>query len=372
VSLSAIDEIIARNVGELCWFMLPELQSKTIDEIDPKFRSIWNAPLRGELAAIIAADPVVPYPVIYLPTEVEMGIAPQAFVYPPVTGQPVTLSNYLRAMRHFLDIQLSGGRSHIHLVWNAVKAMAPGSSEKELLIFMDQLWRGRWIIDDFLWADMRMSLMGGGTADGGLEILRDVERLEGEALRLIQTQRALKDSCKSLDEWMHELYCLLPDICTWLFFIRDANKTLKSDELEKYDRVLDEFHADIATTLDLPCIALEEQKNFAEYYAIAPLAEQQSAAGAITKIRGIYKGRTIIPKIWFEDAAAALMSLDETKLVFPGQLSPWENYSMIRELLPSDKYTKLNELDYAQAFGRAVTKMGEDRRWVLFRGMFGY
>lgn len=372
MSLSAIDEIISREVGRLCWFLLPELQTKTIAEDDSKYHAIWNAPLKGELAGVIDADPVVPYPVIYLDSDVRMGMASQPFIYPSVTGQPVTLRKYLRALRHLLDIQLSGGQLHIRLLWNAINTLARTQTTEELIRFMDQLWRGRWIADDSFWSGMRTSVFTGGTAAGAQKLLQDVDRLESEALRLIQAERAIKDSCKSLDEWLHEVYCLLPDISTWLFLIRDANKALKSDELGKFDRILDEFHADIATTLDIPCIALDNQNNFAEIYALKPLIKNRSVARAIMEIRGIYKGRTIIPKVWFGDATVALTSLDETKLDLSGE--PWDKdtHRRIRQMIPGDEYTKLNELDLAQAFGRSVTKNGADRRWLLFDGMFGY
>src|SRR5262249_20951272 len=151
-----------------------------------------------------------------------------------------------------------------------------------------QLWRGRWIIGAYDCAFIRRTVITGGLEVEVRELQSNAQRLETEALRLVQTERQLKDTARSMEEWLHEAYCLLPDIHTWSFFISHAKESLQSDELEKFHRILDEFQADIKTTLMIPCGTVRGSESLADAYAIRPLMENQSIDEAIVAIRGIY------------------------------------------------------------------------------------
>jgi hypothetical protein len=217
---------------------------------------------------------------------------------------------------------------------------------------------------------MRRSVITGGTDDGIRRLEEDVERLEAEALRLIQAVQQLKDSAESMDEWLHESYSLLPDILTWGLIIAWANKRHLSDELDKYHRVLDEFQADIGTTFTIPCCAPRGNDNLADAYAISPLLESETIDEAISKIRGIYRGRSIIPRVWYERAKTSLERLKETRWQRPEQII-LQRADDGAPLSPTD-YAALNEVDLSQAFGRAMTANSKENNWPFLGMLFDY
>lgn len=374
MSLTAIEEIIAREVGQLCWYLLPDMHpGLKRDEKDEAFRSLWDFDQPDELRAVRAENPPVQYPVIYLELEMASGIVPAPFVYPPSHGQALRLSEYLNILKRFLILEFTTrSNAHVPLIQRAIRTLAADLSKDELLGFVDNLWRGRWIVGAMDWAYLRRSVMTGGTEEALREVESNAQRLEKEALRLIETERQLKDTARSMEEWLHEAYCLLPDIFSWLICIHHANKHLKSDELEKYSRVLDEFMADIMTTLQIPCNSARGGRSLAEEYAIKPLVEKRSIDEAIAKIRGIYRGRSIIPRVWYklaENALNRLRSADLDALRFAYRRGKMEKAT---SPLPADDYEALNRLDLAQAFGRAMTMDSKKGHWRLLHSLFGY
>ncbi|RWR15933.1 hypothetical protein D2T30_22740 [Sinirhodobacter populi] len=70
-------------------------------------------------------------------------------------------------------------------------------------------------------------------------------------------------------------------------------------------------------------------------------------------IRGIYRGRSIIPKVWFEAASRALDRIATDHLPLRGaSFSP-------------EELDHLNRVDIAMLFGCALTKDGKDEHWML-------
>jgi hypothetical protein len=234
VSLGALDIILAREIGELCWYMVPRTKGEeNFDEKilgDEAFRGFWEPETSSELADIMRSDPVVEYPAVIL--DVSHGRGP--FVFPPKIGKGLRLSEYTRALRHFLIFQITAEerlvRGHI---LDIVRTAGRKLGEQELLRFVDQLWRGRWIMDSFSWGEMRTAVITGGGKAEIEQLYRDTERLASEAARVVATERRLKGDARSMDEWLFEAYCLLPEIATWFANTRRANDVVYNDEIEK-------------------------------------------------------------------------------------------------------------------------------------------
>src|SRR5439155_24140437 len=109
------------------------------------------------------------------------------------------------------------------------------------------------------------------------------------------------------------------------------NEHLRSDELEKYDRVLDEFMADIGTTIQIACGATNG--TLADSYAIAPLFECTSIEDAIARIRAIYRGRSIIPRVWYELARKALERVNPSEIQRIAKAGHLPNANELRAIL---------------------------------------
>lgn len=364
--LSAIDRIIAREVGFTCWVGLQKLYPG-IEELEEyqAYGALFEYLEPYELLAVRLEDPFVEYPVIYLGIDLFEGRAPAPFLYPPSHGQALRLSEYLAALRTFLMLQFisesESQEAHIPLIMNAVLTLARDVSKDELLRFADQLWRGRWIVGARSWSDLRRVIIAGGSEEGIRELENNVERLEAEALRLIQMERKLKDDAQSLEEWLHEAYCLLPDIHTWGVSIGRANRRYQSDELEKFDRVLDEFQADIWTTIRM--VALDK-RHLAYLYAYSPLVEKQSFDEAVKNIRGIYRGRSIIPRVWYETAKKAIERLKSTNVDL-SQVSRLDKPQSALSLFSPVDCAALSDIDLMQSFGRIMTMDSRESKLVL-------
>lgn len=357
--LSAIDRIIAREVGITCWWgglriLYPGIQKSEEYQEYGALSEYIHEPY--ELLAIRKEDPFVEYPVIYLSIDVSEGRAPAPFLYPRLYGQALRLSEYLAALKTFLILQfrsdLDSQEAYIPYIMNAVCTLERYHvSKDELLRFVDQLWRGRWIVGSHSWSKLRRLIIDGSSDEEIRELENDVERLEAEALRLIQMERNVKDNAQSLEEWLHEAYCLLPDIDTWLTYIRRANKRHQSDELEKFDRVLDEFQADIRTT---SLFVAGDRNHLANLYAYSPLVQKQSYDEAVKKIRGIYRGRSIIPRVWYETAKKAIERLKSTNVDLSQFNRLGEPESALSIFPPAD-CAALSDVDLLQSFGRVMT-----------------
>jgi|tagenome__1003787_1003787.scaffolds.fasta_scaffold20922703_5 hypothetical protein len=357
MGLDLIDRVIAREVGELCWHLLPSIQANLgmFSQADlekvrraPAYQPIWAPAEDDELRRVREEDPFVSYPVLLLDSDRQLDSL-AGLIYPPRHGVQLRLSGYLRHLRRFLILQLTAGHeAAARRVMRAVREFAKTASRKELLEFVDLIWRGRWIVGSFEWGRLRLSVLAGG-ADGLAALLADYDRLETEAVTVMQTERQLKDSAASMEEWLHEIFCLLPAVHATLFALGKANEARYSDELEKFDRVLDEFQADIHTTL---LIAFEERRIL-ETYIIKPLHESPDVDAALKQIRGLYRGRTIIPRAWHQFVERT------AKGGGGGPPSPAARASELLNVISLG----LSQPDPCAAFGRA-TCMDRDS-WVL-------
>jgi len=371
MTYTPIDKVIAHRVSQIFWNVLPDIYpGLRFDENDSRFKALWSAETE-ELQAVYDDDPLVDYPIIYLGIDVVAGIAPGPYLFPPNHGTKLRLSKYLAVLERFLILQLTGteGR-HVELIWYAVRDLAQKVSQEELLQFIDLLWRGRWICGARDWAEMRLSVITGGSDEGRIALQKDESRLTAEALRLIQEERRLKDKVSSLDEWLFSIYCFLPDVITWFYTIRRARESLNSDEFEKYDRVLDEFLADMMTTIQIPLMAAAGAKNFAEEYAIIPFLRAKSMDEAISSIHGIFRGRSIIPRVWFDFAKDALVRAHPDRSIMT--ISELELKPGPNGIFHEDDYKYLNCVDLASVFGLAFTQDGKDDNWLLLGNNFDY
>jgi len=340
MDLSLIDRIIGREIGKWCAEDFRQLfPDECAGALYEQFCDTLKRPEPPELRALTDEDPLVEYPVLYLSPS-EPTFPAKDIVAPPHCGQQLRLSEYLAALREFLLPQFTADHDrHIATIQNVLDTLEldAGLSDVELLRVADNMWRGRWIVGAETWAKVRMFVFE-GQVGGRFRLRKNSERLQEEALRLIGEERRLKDASRSLNEWLHAIYCLLPEVWMWGQTIAWANDRLQSDELGKYVRILDEYQADIATTLQVAFWPSEQSTTFADHYAIQEVERSESVEKAIANIRQIYRGRTIIPRVWYESAKRAL--------------------SQSREGGPpmTDKdYAILNDIDQLMAFGWGMT-----------------
>jgi hypothetical protein len=183
--------------------------------------------------------------------------------------------------------------------------------------------------------------------------------MEAEALRIISLERKLKETASTVEEWLHEAYCLLPDVMTWLTVLRRANESHKSDELEKYDRVLDEFQADIGTTLQFHREWSSGRSGLVDPYFLSPLRKEASVQDGLKAIRGIYRGRSIIPRVWY--ARAEAITADAA-----ARLGPCSCEALVDYISANDAVWEIDVSDTAASFGRAATLHTDS----LFLGWF--
>jgi hypothetical protein len=380
--LTVVDQIIGREVGLFFWEVLPSIYPGLRRDLasEELLNSLRPTSEPTELKKVRAENPLVEYPVIFLNSE-STGMSSlfkkllrrppsPVFSFPPKYGAPLPLAEYLAELKAFLVLQLYENENiHVSFIMRAIAALSSQATQEELLIFVDQLWRGRWIIGDLEWSIVRRFVIAGVNEEAEHQIQDDIGRLTEESLRLIQTERKLKETCASIDDWLHETYCLIPDIATWYFWISLAKTRCDNGELEKYARVLDEFQADIHTT----SYCANEPDSLCGLYAVTPLLESGSCEEAVRRIRGIFKGRSIITKAWFETAAAMIEKLGPNAIqsldLDAERLDP---DTWARKYIPEEARRNLAEVDLVACFGRQFTAKGRSRHWEPLLHFFGY
>jgi hypothetical protein len=170
-------------------------------------------------------------------------------------------------------------------------------------------------------------------------------------------ERTLKREARSLDEWLHELYCLTPDLWTWFEPLRVASGATRSDGLGKYDRVLNEILADIGTSISIPSVAVNDGGTFSDIYLLKPLLEHRGDIEATRLyIRGLCRGRTIIPQMWFEFANDVCQRSSNRDGFADGRKSEGCEISTLRALLTPEDRLVLDAADSACAFGRSISE----------------
>jgi len=199
-------------------------------------------------------------------------------------------------------------------------------------------------------------------SDEGLEALfANRSRVIDAATQIIFREREAKETASSTDEWLFEAYCLLPEILAWLWVLREMRNRAEDDELSKYDRVLDEFQADISTTITIPILHRNGSwAGLGKTYALDVLDRADSIDAARHEIRGIFKGRSIVPRVWYDEAMAALDRIERGGL-------PAHSDSFTRA-----EVEKLDRTDMALLFGCALTKDGKRDHWWITDELFGF
>lgn len=343
MTLDAIDRIIAREVGELCWHVVPILKP----ELTPiaraqRYRDIWAPPIEEEMAEVKEQDPIVQYPVLLLDSDRQLDTI-QGLIYGPNYGRPVRLSTYLSHLRRFLILQLTGGHeAAVRLAMRGIREFATAASQEELLNLIDLIWRGRWFVGSFEWGLLRLNALAGGSAEDLSVLLDDHEKLQTHAFAIIQRERQIKSSATSIDEWLHEIYSLLPTIHSILFALRKAIEIKHSDELEKLDRVLDEFQADIGTTLGIAV----QKNSLLENYIVRPIERHETLDYALKEIRGVSRGRTIIPQSWYQAV--------ERLVRHHRSVQTGDDLHALKATLLAEIASQLDQPDASSAFGRSL------------------
>jgi hypothetical protein len=343
MSADPIQRILDQEVAELSWYMFPRItESGDITEVRRAYPASWKTD--PSLSKLQELNPLVELPALLL----DPRLGESHFVMPPVIGNPLNLIDYLKAQRQFLLFQMTANKETVErYVMQVVKMVAQQTDLQTVLGFVDRLWRLRWVVGGYNWSRLRVAVLTDGDSEEYAKICADVDRQIAEATRIVGLERRFKQQAQSTDEWLHEAYCLLPDIYTWLAIIHHANEKHHSDELEKFDRILDEFQADINTTLLIAAGGFGED-GLVQSYLLKALDKCETVDEAITEIRGIYRGRSILPKVWFEGARDVLR-----QAALAGGTK-----QEIRQRLDPNGLKSLDSVDQRANFGRLLT---EDR-----------
>jgi hypothetical protein len=407
IGFTDVDRIIGRRVGSVLFTALPSVfEDLEIDEDLPQWAPIYADRDPDDLKRVIESNPLVPYPVVHMPDDVRSGVAAAPFLFPPKYGEPLRLDQYIRAVRRFLFFQLSGTQAdYVRLLDYAFQHILSDGSYSDALTFVDGLWRGRSILDAYQWGTLRRQFSTNNIKIAELEA--DHGRLVDEAAQLVQKERELKRQARSLEEWLHELYCFAPEVWTWFAPLRRASRATGSDELDKMDRVLDEILADVSTSIAAPAYGTTEANPqpfhishmlgkkraevdrstrvplptqgtteatwtiFSSSYLLRPLVREHGDTDrTIDHLRGILRGRTIIPQVWFDYASATLKRLKpEDVMAYVEDAERYGPMTPCHLLTPADEIA-LDTADPACSFGRSFSYRWE--RGISASELLGY
>ncbi|QBE66305.1 hypothetical protein [Pseudoduganella lutea] len=353
MTLDVIDRVIAREVGELCWHFASNIDPKLKPIIRAeKHKQIWAPPFDEQIAQIRELDPIVHYPVLFLDSDRRLDSI-HGLVYGPSYGESVPLSRYLSHLRRFLILQLTGGHeTALNLAMRGIRDYAKNVSRDELLTLLDLIWNGRWFVGSFEWGLVRLSALTDSVPENLSALLLDHAKLQAQAIDIIQHERQIKASAETIEEWLAGIYDFLPRVHSTLYLLRKALEVQHSDELEKLDRMLDEFQADIGTTL----LLATEKDAIVNEYVIEPIEKHESLDGALKEIRGISRGRTIIPHRWYKDAEQLIRSHRSTRNA--------DDLSSLNAAVIAAVRRQFSQPEAAAAVGRAVC-MDQDP-WMAF------
>lgn len=357
IGLSEVDRTIGLEVGRLIWYLLPDMHP-AIERAqeDPRFVELWtHSPDRDAQQRDILVD----HPVIYLGSERFFGTTDRGFEYPGVSGQSLPLSEYMSKLRLFLIYRLTRPpEGSLQLLMAAVRDVAECHGWPAAMDFVVKLWRGRWLCDCVEIGFLIKAILTEGTEAGIDRLVGDRTMVIERVNQIIAREREAKERARSTEEWLFEAYCLLPEIFAWFGILSDMRERKEDDELSKYSRVLDEFLADISTTLAIPLMQRAGGEGLAEIYALKPVDAASSVSDARRAIRGTYRGRSIIPKVWYEQVSTALDRVDTEGL-------PLRSSSFSQK-----EVENLDRVDIALIFGCAFTKDGKDSHWMTTAALF--
>ncbi|NKL04186.1 MULTISPECIES: hypothetical protein [Rhizobium] len=348
-----VDRLIDREVGELCLYLLPHLKpGLKVERSSERFRRLQLRDDGEELRRVEADNPLVPYPVLLLDSDRQLDSL-SGLIYPPHRGAYLRLSDYLKHLRRFLILQMTAGdEATTRLIQRAIADYSGVASQDELVELVDQLWRGRWIVGGHEWAFFRLWVLAGGDEEALAAYQADQDGLQAAAMEIIQEERKLKNDAACMEEWLHGIYSLLPKVLSILTALRRSNEARPSDEVEKFDRVLDEFQADIGTTLHF---GFDEDELF-DIYIRSPLIDHEDVDAGIKHIRGIYRGRTIVPRVWSD-------ALVETRGEQRSRAQPAASGGQLAD----EVRAKLQMPDGLAGFGRALCVYRDP--WMLVAGI---
>lgn len=166
---------------------------------------------------------------------------------------------------------------------------------RETQLFVERLWRHRWIYDATSCANW---LLAGFVTDPK-DLLRIVaEGHEGDRvfheveLRLKQA----KENAINLDDWFEQLYLLFPLVR----YARLLYSTPRSEDEKKRQRWLDEVIADVDTIYMIGIFGLRGLEPKRQYYWEVPQQGENPLREALRRLSFGYHARVMYPMFWFE------------------------------------------------------------------------
>lgn len=359
IGLSSNDRLIGQEIGGMLWQLLPDIYPEiSYDPKDPAFNELWDTiPLLLRNQNSDNLEPVQ-YPVVYMGMERVFGTKKRAYEFPEFDNEALSFDDYLEKLRLFLIYRLTRPPEGAQdLLISAVWEVLHNHGTEAAIAFVQQLWRGRWLVDFHYVAEVLEFAIVGGIEEELSKFRSDRDRIASMALDIIMRERLAKEEAKSFDDWIFEAYSLLPEIFLCLRMIRQLGGEA-GDELRKFDRVMDEFIADIMTTIFImPDQRRTQGRGLADYLARA-IEESQSFQDAKKRVRGVYRGRSIVPRIWYEKAASILDRIE-------GEGLPLS----VKSLRESD-ITDLNASDISILFSYVMTADGKENQWMEMGTLF--
>lgn len=360
IGRSIHDKLIGQEIGRMLWQTIPYIYPEvSYDSKDPAFAEMWNS--SSALPGTQCSDGLEPvqYPVVYMGMERAFGTKKRAYEFPDIDGEALTFDEYLEKLRLFLIYRLTCPPEGAHdLLISAVWEVLHNHGNEAATAFVKKLWRGRWLVDFHYISEILEFAIVGGIEEELSKFRSDRDRIQAMALDLILRERLAKEEARSFDDWIFEAYSMLPEIFLCLRMI-DQLGDEAGDELGKFDRILDEFIADIMTTISILPNQRREQNGGLANYLVTAIEKSETFQDAKKRVRGIYRGRSIVPRVWYEQAVSILDRIEG------------EGLPLSVESLKESDVRGLNASDISTLFSYVMTANGKEDQWMDMGTLFG-
>jgi hypothetical protein len=266
--------------------------------------------LSQEEQEALKSNPDVNFPVVF--TEAirkEQGID-SFFIYPEKEGKLLKLQDWINYWIPFQFLNFFDKDDKI-LSNHISRALAFASrtyNERDCQSLIDQLWKHRFIYNAYKCAEWRLIALAHSEEEFQDIILNgnEAERAFAE----VETQlNKIKEEVQSLDEWVENLYLLIPLVKYTLRLHYSLNSA--SEEIKKRTRFIDEVSADIHAIFFakmLTGISMGMENPWSATHIHKNKVSSEQLPGVKRNLSYHYRARVFFPKFWFEKAVSFLES----------------------------------------------------------------
>jgi tetratricopeptide (TPR) repeat protein len=271
----------------------------------PEYQSLLDADLSREEKDALQSECLLPLSAIKVNDTGRL----TELIDPPNIGMPLSPLAYLRSWETNFSIALSDAPKAVDIVMQTLRHASAEYkySRRDCQALVDRLWKDRWIIDVVECAHLRLGVLANDDTD--LQRLRDEGSEAAEGVELIERTLQLARDSASLDCWLRHLYSLLPLTLYVLLLTRDV----KHPDANKYDRYVDEVHADIGTQLGMLLqdgVLAHSDSVWTDLYVLRPMRDEFHPLSDISAIQEHLKyhmqGRVFYPQFWADGVIRGL------------------------------------------------------------------